>query len=84
MSASTLAVVNFALLFGRCWWISATILSALDTVRVAISTSVKTLSFWAHFLATTLPTPPAPMMMTLLMGAKIAQGGQDRVRTARG
>jgi hypothetical protein len=33
-------------------------------VREAMTISLNTSGFWAHLWATTLPTPPAPMMMT--------------------
>ena len=42
--------------------------SHLETVRDARVISPKTSGTMAHLWATTLPTPPAPMMRTLFMG----------------
>jgi hypothetical protein len=41
--------------------------SHLDFVLLAIIISEKTSGCWAHLNATTLPTPPAPMIRTFDM-----------------
>ena len=59
LSASTCAVRMLGLP------IAFTIASHLDFVRLAIIISVNTSGFWATLCATTVPTPPAPIIRTL-------------------
>ena len=57
-SASTLSALSRGLPIEstRAWH--------LARLREAMTTSPNTSGFWAHLWATTVPTPPAPMMMT--------------------
>ncbi len=73
LSASTLAVAM--VLPVRCFT-EAAMSSHFERVREARVISPKVSASMAHLWATTLPTPPAPMMRTLCMGKVFGRLGR--------
>ena len=64
LSASTCAVEITVLVVGWSFSLNA---SHLALVRLAIIISVKTSLFWQHLFITTPATPPAPIIIALLI-----------------